>query len=319
MDQLAAVLIVRDEASALPGCLQSLAGVVDVVHVHDTGSADDTPSIAAGLGAVVTRGPWTDDFSAARNDAQAGWEARWVLSIDADQRYAGDPAALRELISSSHADVLRVTIDNTHDTLPYTHAEGRLYRPRAVRWRGRVHERVVGDDLTVAAAPRAAISLVHLGYGTPELRTGKALRNAALARQALQELDDPEESARTVLDLGRSLIAAGQRQDAADTFEVLRALFPGTPQWLEGTDFLARLVLAAGLDEACLMLVAQLREAGAASMYCDWLAAQALAQLGDTATAARLLDGVSEVVDTAGRRPDPRALTELRGLLAALV
>src|SRR3712207_217693 len=83
---LDAVLIVRDEARNLPDCLAALDGVVDTVRVHDTGSVDGTPDLAARLGATVTRGAWTDDFAAARNAAQAHCTARWILSVDADDR-----------------------------------------------------------------------------------------------------------------------------------------------------------------------------------------------------------------------------------------
>jgi glycosyl transferase family 2 len=319
--RLAAVLIVRDESDALPGCLASLAGVVDEVRVYDTGSTDGTPELAARLGATVTRGGWDDDFAAARNAAQQGWQADWALAVDADQRYTGDPATLRAMLAGCPAEVVRVEIDNAHDELPYTHAEGRLHRPGRTRWQGRVHERLTttaGTPPSTAAAPRTAIVLAHQGYATPQRRVAKALRNAALARQSLDEVTDRAQIARTLLDLGRSLVGAGRRQQAVDTFETLRELFPGTPEWVQGTDFLARLVLAAGMDEACLTLVGQLRAAGAPGPYCDWLAAQSLAQLGDVPTAARLLSGVTEVVDTAGRRHHPRALHELRDLVDRL-
>ncbi|TQS45254.1 glycosyltransferase [Cryptosporangium phraense] len=322
-DLLAAVLIVRNEAAALPGCLASLRGVADRVLVHDTGSVDGTPVLAERLGATVTRGLWDDDFAAARNEAHRGCPATWVLTIDADQRYTGDPDALRALLRAADADVFRVEIDNAHDESPYTHAEGRLYRSGTVRWQGRVHERLVGSA-RIAAAPRPAIVLTHEGYASAELRRAKSARNVGLAHRALDELlrdgdpADRDRLATTLLDLGRSLIGAGRRQDAVDTFEVLREEFPGTPQWLEGTDFLARLVLAGGLDEVCLVLVGQLRDAGAPAEYCAWLEAQALAQLGDAAGAARLLDGVTEVVDTAGRRYSPAALNELRKLVGRL-
>ncbi|MGK5679262.1 glycosyltransferase [Actinoplanes sp. URMC 104] len=324
---LVAGLIVRDEAAELPGCLASLQGVVDEIRVYDTGSADGTPQIAVELGAKVTLGRWTDDFAAARNAALDGWSASWVLTVDADQRYVGDPTRLRALLKGAQADVLEVEVDNAHDELPYTNTATHLHRPGVVRWEGRVHERLVGAQGRtpgVALAPREAIVLKHHGYADAGTRTAKALRNAALARRTL-ELQaaagrgaDRAVIARAMLDLGRSLVGAGRRQEAADTFETLRELFPGTPEWLHGTDFLARLVLAAGMDEVCLTLVEQMRAAGAARPYCDWLAAQALAQLGDVAAAARLLAGVTEVVDTSGRRQDPRALSELRGLMDRL-
>jgi hypothetical protein len=327
-DLLVAVLIVRDEKEALPGCLASLRGVADKVHVHDTGSTDGTPALAEALGATVTRGSWNDDFAAARNTAHQGCTARWALTIDADQRYTGSPDALHACLRSADSDVLRVEIDNAHDELPYTHAEGRIYRPGTVRWQGRVHERLIaldGELPRTALLPRSAIALSHEGYVSPELRAAKSARNADLAHRALDELlaagpaADRRLLATTLLDLGRSLVGANRWQDAVDAFEALREQFPGTPQWLEGTDFLARLVLAAGLDDVCLVLAGQLRDAGAPGPYCDWLTAQALAQLGDVAAAARLLDGITEVVDTAGRRQDPAALHELRDLVGRLV
>ncbi len=324
---LAAALIVKDEAEALPACLDSLAGVVDEVHVHDTGSTDGTPAIAARQGAVVSRGEWRGDFSAARTAAQDGWSAEWVLAVDADHRVTADGALLRRVLAEATTDVLLVEIHNAQDTGAYTHWEARLYRPAAVCWQGRVHERLVRPDGSVpphATVPAAALRVTHLGYATAEARLAKSRRNLALAQQTLAELAaqgpaaDPGHTARTLLDLGRSLVGADRHAEAAETLETLRVMFPGTPQWLHGTDFLARLALAGGRDAHCLLLVGELRAAGADPQYCDWLAAQAHAQLGDVAVAARLLAGVEQVVDTAGRRRDPAALRELRDLVAHL-
>jgi hypothetical protein len=326
---LAAALIVRDEATHLPACLASLAGLADEIHVYDTGSTDGTAELAESLGARVTRGRWTEDFAAARNAAQQGWTADWVLSLDADHRALGHPARLRAVLATSAAgfDALGVDIDNDYDDVPYSHTEARLYRPGAVSWRGRVHERLVtagGDRPRTADLTRDLLVLEHHGYADADARVAKAVRNVGLGRRALDDLAvagfdaDRAQLARTLLDLGRSHLGARQMQQAADTFETLRELFPGTPEWLEATDFLARLVLAEGMDEVCLVLAGQLREAGAAGAYCDWLTAQALAQLGDVAAAAELLSGLTEVVDTAGRRRDPRALAELRELVTRL-
>lgn len=323
----AASLIVRDEADVLPACLESLVGVVDEIHVHDTGSLDGTPEIAARFGAVVTHGAWRSDFAAARNEAQQGWSARWVIAADADNRLFADPPALRRLLETSTADVLRLEIHNAHDTLPYVHHEARIYRPDVVQWAGRVHERLMartGRSPTIEGAPADVARLDHLGYATRGIRVAKALRNVELAQSVIDELAaqgdgaDRSLAARTLLDLGRSLVGAERRQDAVDAFETLRELFPRTPEWVQATDFLARLVLAAGHDEVCLVLVDELRVAGVAKPYCDWIAAQAYAQLGDVEKAAALLDGVSEVVDTAGRRHDPRLLNELCVLVKRL-
>jgi glycosyl transferase family 2 len=322
---LAAVLIVRDETGMLPGCLASLAGLADEIHVHDTGSTDGTAELAQHLGATVTRGDWDDDFGAARNQAAAASDATWVLALDADHRVAGaTPGALRELLTRATTDALRVEVADAHHANPYRQHETRLYRPAAVRFSGRVHEKLIRPDGQAAdrsAVPTAWLSLSHLGHATAADRLRRADRNLALGRRMLGELPgaDRERIAGVLLALGRDCVAAEQWQAGADTFELLRETFPGTAEWVQATDGLARLVLAQGHDRACLVLAGQLRDAGAAPSYCDWLAAQALAQLGDPDGAAVLLSGVTEIVDTAGRRRDPALLHRLATMIDSLI
>jgi hypothetical protein len=320
---LAASLIVANEAEMLPACLESLAGVVDEIHVHDTGSVDGTAEVAARFGAVVTRGQWSDDFAAARNEAVRGCGASWVLAVDADHRVTADRGNLRGFLAGATAGALLVHVDDAHHAAPYSQAETRLYRPDVMSWSGRVHERLVGDGQR-ASVPLATMRLRHLGYATYGNRIRRAVRNLALDRLMVDELAaqgpaaDREAIARTLLDLGRDCAAAEQWQAAADAFESLRDLFPAVPEWLVATDCLARITLASGHDRVTIVLADQLREAGAPPAYCDWLAAQALAQLGEPQEAAALLEGVTEVVDTAGRRHDPAALRELVSLVEQL-
>ena len=143
---LAASLIVRNESQTLTTCLASLAGVVDEIHVHDTGSTDGTPELAAGLGAIVTHGLWRDDFAAARNEALVGWSSDWVLCIDADEQVVAAVPALRTLLNDSTGDALLTHIDNVEDTGDHTDRSPRLFRPSMICWEGRVHEQVVGRD-----------------------------------------------------------------------------------------------------------------------------------------------------------------------------
>lgn len=277
-----------------------------------------------------------------------------MLSIDADDRAVAAPGKLREVLAATTTDALLVDIDNAHDELPYTFRTARLFRPTQLRWKGRVHEHLVrvkgagptpdvfvdrGHGTGVGtghgtgtvqgigiaewpSAPREAIRLEHQGYADPDERRSKAERNVELAQAVLDGIADgsadPGQVADTLLDLGRSLVGAGRTQDAVDAFETLRELAPGTRQWILGTDALARLLLGAGMDEAVLVLTAQLRGAGVARDYCDWLDAQALAQLGEVAEAWRLLQPVQRVVDPAGRVYPPEHLAELKRLLDRL-
>ncbi|MFI5910041.1 glycosyltransferase [Dactylosporangium sp. NPDC051541] len=316
---LVAVLIVRDEAGNLPGCLSSLGGIVDGIHVHDTGSTDDTVAVARSFGAAVSAGEWHDDFAAARNAAlDAAGRPEWVLSLDADDRATADPPRLRGLLATTRADAFLVPIDNRHDELPYTSHTPRLFRPAAVHWEGRVHERLVPERGTWPALPSEALHLTHHGYEDRAVRTRKAVRNAAIGEVTLPGTAG-DERATTLLDLGRSYVGAGRAQAAVDTFEQLRAQAPaGSRPWILGTDALARLLLGAGHDDAVVFLARQLRDRGVERQYCDWLEAQALAQLGHAGEAWQLLSGVQAVVDPAGRVYPPQHLAELKRLLGEL-
>ncbi|WP_033345962.1 glycosyltransferase family 2 protein [Catenuloplanes japonicus] len=323
--RLAAVIIVRDEAELLARCLTSLRDVVDEIHVHDTGSTDGSADVAVRAGAHVTTGLWNNHFAEVRNAALSGWTADWVLSVDADDQVHADLPRLRELLASMPEDAASLEIDNERQGDPFTYRTVRLFRPARTRWVGRVHEHVTARDgvLRVHDLPRDIIRLAHTGYDTAEQRTEKALRNMVLGRMELDDLaSDPAGNrdliARTLLDLGRSCIGAGHKQDAVDTLEMLRDLFPRTRERLQGTDHLAQLMLAEGMDEVALVLVEDMRAGGAEPTYCDWLASQALAQLGEVDEAARLLGNVGRIVDTAGRRHNASALAEMKQLVAAL-
>ncbi|MEJ2577741.1 MAG: glycosyltransferase family 2 protein [Kineosporiaceae bacterium] len=328
---LAAALIVRDEQEQLPGCLESLAGVVDEVVVFDTGSVDATVRIAREAGARVTSGPWADDFAGARNEALARTGARWVLSLDADERLRADAPALRALLDRATAtDVITVRVRNEAPPAlggSYISPAPRLLHRERVHWVGRVHERpqrTDGGPLRLGSCPGGTAELDHLGYTDPALRERKSARNADLGRAELRQLlaarpRDDRRVAQVLLDLGRSLVGCGQRQEAVEAFETLRELAPDSPAAAQGTDALAGLLLADGQDEVVLVLAEQLRSAGVDPRYCDWLRAQALAQLGQAAAALDLLRTVDAVVDATGRERDLGQVLEVRALAAQLV
>lgn len=329
---LSAVLIVRDEATELADCLACLRDVVDEVVVYDTGSVDETRDLARAGGAVLVEGFWDDDFGRARTAAAQAATGTWLLVVDADERLVADPGPLRALLAEDRtANGFSVRIDNAGEadgSAGYAHWGTRLVRRGAVRWVGAVHERpltLAGLDPVVDTMPGHLLSLDHLGYADPERVRRKAGRNALLAQAELDELmssaaaADRLAVAGVLLNLGRSLIGAGRPQDAVDTFETVREIAPGTQAWNEATDHLARVLLGAGHDEFVVQLSQQLSDAGADPRYCDWLRAQALAQLGQPEEALRLVRGVDELIDPAGRRYDLGQVLEVRSLLAAML
>ena len=90
------LFLVKNEADRLPEALESV-GWADEVVVVDTGSADETISLARKAGARVVSIPW-DGFVGSRNRALQEPVHDWVLFIDADERVS---EALRKEIQTA--------------------------------------------------------------------------------------------------------------------------------------------------------------------------------------------------------------------------
>jgi glycosyltransferase involved in cell wall biosynthesis len=229
---VSACLIVRDEQEAIADCLRSVAPFVSEVVVVDTGSSDGTAEVAAGLGATVLHESWSDDFSAARNRALAACHGDWVLNVDADEIAVGVPGWLQVMLGEcrDELDVLLVEIQQVGvGPSPSMHRETKLLRRGTCRWTGRVHERLVPSGrraLRRAQLPAPTLHLDHHGYSDANVARRKAIRNAALARLEYTELRVSDaadaEVARAALDLGRSLLASGDRTAAIQWLRTAR-------------------------------------------------------------------------------------------------
>jgi GT2 family glycosyltransferase/tetratricopeptide (TPR) repeat protein len=218
---VSACIIVKDEASNIAPCIESIKNFVDEVVVYDTGSSDLTVGIARGLGAKVTMGYWNDDFSQARNTALELCTGQWILQIDADEQLEiTDPATLRSQLLRLSEDeaALSVSIINHDDVFAggdVEHQAVRLFTREAHHWEGRLHERVLRRDTRMLhnAGLAPLMRLHHYGY-TKEAIAGKEKteRNIRLATADL--LDDKGVPAKKQLNLARSLMMAGDHSSA---------------------------------------------------------------------------------------------------------
>ncbi len=115
MPTVALSMIVRNEDSTLPACLESVKGLVDEMVIADTGSTDGTVDAARRFGARCISIPWEDDFARARNRALEGIGCDWVLSMDADEQLDENAkSALPRSLKPGAIDGYSVTI---HDYL----------------------------------------------------------------------------------------------------------------------------------------------------------------------------------------------------------
>ncbi len=87
--KLSILILTYNEAVNLGGCLDSVSWSDDIV-VLDSGSSDETVSIAESRGATVLTRPF-DNYAAQRNFGLAhDFKHDWVLMLDADERVPED-------------------------------------------------------------------------------------------------------------------------------------------------------------------------------------------------------------------------------------
>ena len=98
--ELSVIIITKNEAHNIEGCLASVA-FADEWIVVDSGSTDDTVARAGAMGAQVTVTPDWPGFGVQKGRALALATGRWVLSLDADERVSEAlAAAIRSVVSA---------------------------------------------------------------------------------------------------------------------------------------------------------------------------------------------------------------------------
>jgi glycosyltransferase involved in cell wall biosynthesis len=193
-------MIVKNEENYLPGCLDSVKGLVDEIVIVDTGSSDSTIEIARKYGAIIIEFPWNDDFAAARNESLRNCSGEWILYLDADERLTPDSAKnLRNYLLASGPEIggIICTIESDHlqlDGKTELHRGGypRVFRNLGyplIKFEGRVHEQITHSILdTGKSFMLSDITIEHLGYNqSREVMEAKVKRNYRLLLQHVQE------------------------------------------------------------------------------------------------------------------------------------
>lgn len=185
MPRLSLVMIARNEARCIERCLESAAQFVDEMIVLDTGSTDETVSIAQSLGARVYRFAWKDDFSAARNAALGYSRGDWNLVLDADEWIEGGTEHLRVLSSKNRTFIGLVPVASYFDL--HGRVESSIswiprILPGDVRYYGRIHEQPASS----LVRQHVQLRIGHDGYRLDKLKQKKG-RNKTLLLKELQE------------------------------------------------------------------------------------------------------------------------------------
>ena len=171
--RITALIVAKDEAANLVGCLESLVWADETVVVVDLASRDETEAIARGMADVVAVRSF-DDFARQRNAALALASGDWVFAVDADERATPELASeIRRTLADpilGHVGY-RVPIRSVVLGRSFRHSGTqhdrplRLFRRGSGHWVGQVHE-------TVDLRGTAGQLLGHLDHRTiPDIRT----------------------------------------------------------------------------------------------------------------------------------------------------
>lgn len=220
--QISLCMIVKDEEDFLPGCLESVRGVVDEIVLVDTGSTDRTVEIAREFGAKVYQHKWNDDFAAARNESLKHATCGWILVLDADERLDVGARAPLKAVAQGRAPkaIYACRVVNRHDPTKITeHVASRFFPSHCgIAYKGVVHERPLpreGHPLPGGSVPRVieGFVIVHEGYREDVMqKRDKHDRNTLLLEQALAV----EDNSYYRYKLGATLLECGRVHEAID-------------------------------------------------------------------------------------------------------
>ncbi len=188
-------IITKNEEKKIARCLAPLAPTGMEVIVLDTGSTDNTVSIAGKYTSKIYHFDWSNDFSAARNYAMTKASHDHILFLDADEYVEEiDIPSIKKLLReypdaigqirrrnacfASDGISKRFTVDLVE----------RLFDRRLYHYKGTIHEQITHRQGKKLYAYQIPLTVYHDGYlGTPEERRQKAERNNALLFEELKK------------------------------------------------------------------------------------------------------------------------------------
>jgi len=206
--KISACYIVKNEAKNLAKSIKSLKNQVNEIVVVDTGSTDNTMTVARKLGAKVYNFVWQDDFSKARNYALSKAQGDWLILLDADEYFTAKTAGnIRKIIrQAKQADAILIQMVN-YD-VDRAEIQDYFYQLRIVRnqqglhYEGKIHEELKlsdGKSMKFLRILPEMLEIYHTGYASSVSRQ-KLERNLKLLQQAVDNGQSEADLARYFCD-----------------------------------------------------------------------------------------------------------------------
>ena len=147
------VILTKNEELNIVDVLSNVKRITCNILVVDSGSIDDTVTLAEANGAKVVYRDWDNDFSAQRNFALEHVDTGWILYLDADER-------LNEQLCEAIKNVIAKNENRQYSIKRKSVAFGkefnygvlkpdfvpRLFKTSHVQWVNKVHEKPLCKD-----------------------------------------------------------------------------------------------------------------------------------------------------------------------------
>ncbi|WP_245585999.1 glycosyltransferase [Paenibacillus pinihumi] len=193
-------MIVKDEATSIGRCLDSVKDVVDEIVIVDTGSSDSTVEICKAYGAIVHTFTWNESFAEARNYGLDRARGEWVMWLDADEQCAiSELDRFREQLNHDTELVYAVHLHNyigpdINPDRAFHITQPRLFRNhRGFKFTNRIHETLNLNDAAPHLWNQQNINLIpavihHYGYMDDAISAkNKVQRNIALLQREISD------------------------------------------------------------------------------------------------------------------------------------
>lgn len=181
------VMMVKDEQKNILQCLEQIQEMVDEYIIIDTGSTDKTLDIVKRFAETalvpvhIHHHPWVDNYSIPRNYGKSLASGKWILRMDADERFAPEEVRILFNHCETDQDFVVFHVLNYMEKLQagvkpkYASTEAvRMYRniPEFF-YTGIIHE-TLDDSLAIVSSKRKLkviktdVLLHHYGYLKPK-------------------------------------------------------------------------------------------------------------------------------------------------------
>lgn len=187
-------MIVKNEEENFKSCLSKVSPFVDEIVIIDTGSDDNTKTIATEFTDKIYDFEWCNDFSKARNFSISKASNDWILVLDADEFIKDfNRKNLCEFINNLSnknkvGRIQRINMMEASDgNKKYVERVNRIFNRNYFHYEGIIHEQIT--PLYGKSHETEIIDIVadHVGYTKEVLnRTNKIKRNIDLLQEAIE-------------------------------------------------------------------------------------------------------------------------------------